>query len=612
LVLGLQGQNEDQYKRTIATCKHFTAYDVENWHGMERYEFDAKVSIQDLAEYHAPSFQACAREANVSAFMCTYNAVNGIPTCADSHLLDTILRKHWKWEAEEQWVTSDCDSVQTIFAPHGYAHNPEEAVAAALNAGVDVNCGIYYQMHLEKAIAQGLTTVEKLDRAVVRQYSSLIRLGYFDPADKQPYRALGWSDVDTKEARDLAYKAAVSGIALLKNDDILPLKLKKGMSVAVVGERGNATKQMQGNYLGRPAYLISPLMAFEKEPGITVNYAFGCGGGADPRTDEWAPALEAARNSDIIIYFGGIDNEQEAEAKDRNSIGWTPSQKDFMQHLASLGKPMVVAQMGGGSVDSAFIRDDSRIGGLLWGGYPGQSGGQALVDIMLGRVAPAGRLTTTQYPEEYAKQVSMLDMGMRPSKTNPGRTYMWYSGTPTYPYGFGLHYTNFSASVSLDTKTSSNTFDIGKLIAACDSYSPKLNWLDLCPFASLKVDVTNDGKTTSDYSALAFVSGEYGPLPRPHKKLVSYARLHDVAPGKAKSAELKLTLNSLSRVDEQGRRILYPGKYKIAIDTTPELAEVEFVLEGDEVVLDYYPIAPSEDETAPVIEMERVQQIMEL
>jgi len=243
-----------------------------------------------------------------------------------------------------------------------------------------------------------------------------------------------------------------------------------------------------------------------------------------------------------------------------------------------MGKPMVVLQMGS-SVDSAFIRDDSRIGGLMWGGYPGQSGGQALVDVMLGRVAPAGRLTTTQYPVEYTKQVSMLDMGMRPSGTNPGRTYMWYSGTPTYPFGFALHYTNFSASVSLDTKTSSNTFDINELVAICDSYSPKLNWLDLCPFADLKVDITNTGKmTTSDYSALAFVSGEYGPLPRPHKKLVSYARLRNITPGQTKSAKLKLTLNSLSRVDEQGRRILYPGKYKIAIDTTPELTEVELVL----------------------------------
>ena len=290
------------------------------------------------------------------------------------------------------------------------------------------------------------------------------------------------------------------------------------------------------------------------------------------------PALEAARKSDIIIYVGGIDNEQEAEGRDRNSIGWSPAQQDLIQHLASMGKPMVVLQMGS-SVDSAFIRDDSRIGGLMWGGYPGQSGGQALVDVMLGRVAPAGRLTTTQYPVEYTKQVSMLDMGMRPSGTNPGRTYMWYSGTPTYPFGFALHYTNFSASVSLDTKTSSNTFDINELVAICDSYSPKLNWLDLCPFADLKVDITNTGKmTTSDYSALAFVSGEYGPLPRPHKKLVSYARLRNITPGQTKSAKLKLTLNSLSRVDEQGRRILYPGKYKIAIDTTPELTEVELVL----------------------------------
>lgn len=207
------------------------------------------------------------------------DSVNGIPTCADPHLLDTILRKHWDWDHEERWVTSDCDSVETIFMPHHYTKDPEEAVAVALNAGVDVNCGAYYQMHLEKAIERGLTNETVLDRAIVRQYSSLIRLGYFDPPEMQPYRALNWSAVDTQSSRDLAYKAAVGGITLLKNDGIFPLDLKEGMSVAIIGDWANATKQMQGNYLGRPPFHISPLQALEKIPGITVNYAFGCGGG---------------------------------------------------------------------------------------------------------------------------------------------------------------------------------------------------------------------------------------------------------------------------------------------------------------------------------------------
>jgi beta-D-xylosidase 4 len=88
----------------------------------------------------------------------------------------------------------------------------------------------------------------------------------------------------------------------------------------------------------------------------------------DPRTDEWKPAFDAAHKSDLIIYVGGVDNEQEAEGRDRMKIGWAAAQIDLIQHLASLGKPVVIMQMGGGSLDAQWIKDDDRIGGLIWGG----------------------------------------------------------------------------------------------------------------------------------------------------------------------------------------------------------------------------------------------------
>jgi beta-D-xylosidase 4 len=191
------------------------------------------------------------------------------------------------------------------------------------------------------------------------------------------------------------------------------------------------------------------------------------------------------------------------------------------------------------------------------------------------------------YPASYAGQVSMLEMSMRPSRANPGRTYQWYTGTPAYTFGYGLSYTNFSAKLALNEKlTTFNTTDLADL---CKNEK----FLDLCPFSTLKVDITNEGsKFTSDYSALAFISGEYGPFPRPKKMLVAYTRLHEVAPGETQSADLKLTLSSLSRVNEKGQRILYPGKFRVAIDTDPELAETTFELVGPEVLLDEYPVDP--------------------
>ena len=136
--------------------------------------------------------------------------------------------------------------MQNIYLPHGYTSTREEAVADALKAGTDVNCGEYYPLFLPAALEQGLFNESTLDQALVRQYSSLVKLGYFDPVDATPYRFLAWSDVSTPASEYLAYKAAVEGITLLKNDGILPLSIHANTTIALLGDWANATSQMQG------------------------------------------------------------------------------------------------------------------------------------------------------------------------------------------------------------------------------------------------------------------------------------------------------------------------------------------------------------------------------
>lgn len=167
----------------MATCKHFAAYDLEDWHGIERYAFDAQVSTQDLSEYYLPPFRSCARDSKVDAIMCSYNAVNGKPACADPYLLQTILREHWKREDEGHWVTSDCDAVDNIYDPHNYTKTLEAAAAVALNTGTDLDCGVTYPNGLPGAYDEGLFEEKTLDNALVRLYSSLVKLGYFDPPE---------------------------------------------------------------------------------------------------------------------------------------------------------------------------------------------------------------------------------------------------------------------------------------------------------------------------------------------------------------------------------------------------------------------------------------------
>jgi beta-D-xylosidase 4 len=96
----------------IATCKHYAAYDLERWQGITRHRFNAIVSLQDLSEYYLPPFRQCARDSKVGSFMCSYNALNGTPACADTYLMNDILRKHWNWTEHNNYITSDCNAVQ--------------------------------------------------------------------------------------------------------------------------------------------------------------------------------------------------------------------------------------------------------------------------------------------------------------------------------------------------------------------------------------------------------------------------------------------------------------------------------------------------------------------
>jgi len=516
------------------------------------------------------------------------DSVNGVPTCADPYLLQTILREHWGWTNEEQWVTSDCDAIQNIYLPHEWAPTREQAVADALIAGTDVNCGTYMPNHLPGAFAQGLVNETVLDQALVRQYSSLVRLGYFDPPENQPYRQLNFSAVATNSSRQLAYRAAVEGIVLLKNDGLLPLSLDSSSSIGLFGEWANATTDLLGNYAGVPTYLHSPLWAAQ-QLNITVNYAQGPGGQGDPTTGSWLSVWPAADASDVIIYVSGINNGVEEEGNDRVSLAWTGAQLDVIGQLAQLGKPMVVVQMGGGQVDSSPIANNPNISALLWGGYPGQDGGVAIIDIITGKAAPAGRLPTTQYPASYINEVPMTDMSLRPGENNPGRTYRWYNGTAVFEFGTGLHYTNFSASVASNF---SNGYDITDLMSSCQKAN--VTYPDRCSFTSspIQVEVSNTGNTTSDYVALAFLAGSFGPAPHPKKSLIAYQRLFNITGGSSATANLNLTLGSLARVDQMGNKVLYPGDYSLLIDNQP-LTIVNFTLIGNQTVLDEWPQPPA-------------------
>ncbi|KAJ5226491.1 hypothetical protein N7468_007716 [Penicillium chermesinum] len=561
--------------KIIATAKHFAGYDIENWGNHSRLGNDLSITQQDLAEYFTPQFVAAVRDAKVHSVMASYNAVNGVPSSANPFLLQTLLRDAWEFGG---FVTSDCDSVYNVFNPHGYANNISAASAVSMLAGNDMNCGTSYQYNLNQSVQQGLISRSGVERGVTRFYENLVRLGYFE-GNTSLYRDLDWSSVTKTDAWNISYEAAVEGIVLLKNDGTLPLSKSIG-SVALIGPWANATTQLQGNYFGPPPYLISPLAALQASH-LSVNYAFGTNISSDDASG-FAAAVSAARDSDAIIFAGGIDNTIEAEGLDRESISWPGNQLDLIQQLSSLGKPLIVLQMGGGQVDSSSLQANANVNSIIWGGYPGQSGGQALLDIITGARAPAGRLTTTQYPAEYAQQFPAIDMSLRPNGTNPGQTYMWYTGTPVYEFGHGLFYTTFNASLP-ESHAASCSYDIAKLLPDAEDRTAQQ-----APFLNFTAEITNTGNVLSDYTAMLFANTTAGPRPLPNKWLVGFDRLGSLQPHDSQTLVIPVSLDNVARTDSSGNKIVYPGKYELALNTDRSVV-VSFTLTGCETVLTKWP-----------------------
>jgi beta-D-xylosidase 4 len=578
MLAGLEGDQPE--RKIIATCKHYVGYDMEDWNGTDRHSFDAQISMQDLAEYYMPPFQQCARDSRVGSFMCSYNAVNSVPTCADSYVLQTILRDHWNWTEHNNYITSDCEAVADISLNHKFAATNAEGTALAFIAGMDNSCEYEGSSDIPGAWSGGYLNVSVIDNALRRQYEGLVRAGYFD-GDAATYAALGLEDINTPEARQLALQVAADGLVLLKNDDhTLPLALTNGSKVAMVGFWANDSSKLSGIYSGPAPFLHSPVWAAERM-GLSVATATGPVLQNSSANDNWTTnALAAAESSDYILYFGGLDTSAAAETTDRLHIEWPTAQIDLLQKLAALNKPLVVIASGD-ILDNTPILSHPGIASLIWANWPGQDGGPAVMNVISGAVAAAGRLPITQYPANYTEN-SMLDMSLRPTDTIPGRTYRWFSGA-IQPFGFGLHYTTFNATFGAPHLT----YSIASLLGNCTATYP-----DTCAVPSIPVAVTNTGNRTSDFVALAFLKGDVGPAPFPRKTLVSYARLRDIAGCDTKEAELKLTLGNLARVNERGDTVLYPGEYTVLLDE-PTQAEVTLTLEGEETVLDEWPQPPA-------------------
>ena len=586
-VRAMQGGNTDGGSLKVsACCKHFDAYSLENWGGVERYGFDAVVTAQDLADTYLPAFRECVVAGGASCIMCAYNSVNGVPMCANKPFLTELARDAWGFDG---YITSDCDAVANVLAPHNYTSTLPETIGVVMDAGLDIDCGSSMDSgNMAEAMTLGYVDNRQVDNALGHLLRVQFRLGMFDPAARQPLRGVKPSAINTAAHAQLALEAARQSLVLLKNADAtLPLprtgKSAAAAKVALIGPHGNATDDMQANYFGVAPFLVSPLQGIAAfAPGVA--FAPGCLDVLCPNTTGFAAALDAVAGAEVVILTVGLSLEVEREAMDRVNItlpGLQPQLIDAVLAAAAPGATVVLVVMCGGSVDLLAQLADPRVGAILWVGYPGQAGGTAIAETLWGLHAPAGRLTQTWYPAEYIDQVSMFDMNMRPNATagTPGRGHRFYTGTPVFPFGFGLSYTEFSLAWGAGGSPN------GTVSAAAVQRALPLLRIDvrqrrappggprdvqqLPPLLRTSVVVTNAGKLPSARVVLAFMApppqavAQYGA---PQQMLIGYGRTEVLAPGASAVVPFQVTARELSFAGFGGMPMLYAGDWMLMVD----------------------------------------------
>ncbi|PIM99534.1 Xylan 1,4-beta-xylosidase [Handroanthus impetiginosus] len=566
-VRGLQGTDGGDRLKVAASCKHYIAYDLDNWSGVDRFHFNAKVSKQDIKDTFGIPFRSCVKEGKVASVMCSYNQVNGIPTCADPKLLRGTIRGAWRLNG---YIVSDCDAVGVFYENQHFTSSPEAAAAAAVKAGVDLDCGPFLAVHTENAVQQGLLSEADINVAISNTITVQMRLGMFDgEPSRQPYGNLGPKDVCTPAHQELALEAARQGIVLLKNEGpVLPLSPRRHHPMAVIGPNSDVTVTMIGNYAGIACGYTTPLQGIGKY--TRAIHQPGCADVACVDDALFGGAMEAARQADATILVMGLDQSIEAEFRDRAGLLLPGRQQELISKVAAASKgPTILVLMSGGPIDVSFAKNDPKIEAILWAGYPGQAGGAAIADILFGTHNPGGKLPMTWYPQEYLNNLPMTTMDMRsnPSINYPGRTYRFYKGPVVYPFGHGLGYTSFVNtiadaptifSVPVDGHRHSNTTLVtGQSIRVTHT---RCNGLSLV----VNVNVKNTGSRDGSHTLLVFSSPPAAHW-APHKQLIAFEKV-TVPTGGLQRIPVKIHVcKYLSVVDGAGIRRIPMGEHALHI-----------------------------------------------
>ncbi|QVY65416.1 glycoside hydrolase family 3 C-terminal domain-containing protein [Polaribacter sp. Q13] len=546
-IKGFQGDDLSNPYRMAASAKHYIGYGAAI--GGRDYN-TVNLSEPLLRNIYLPPFKA-AVDAGAATVMSSFNEINGIPATGNKFLLKDVLRGELQFDG---FVVSDWDSVTEMIA-HGFASNEKHAAELAAKAGLDMEMNSEaYENHLKELIKEKKVSIEELNEFVRNILRIKFRLGLFEnPYRNKEHTGNLYAESHLKEAK----KAAIESMVLLKNkNSILPISEKT--NVAIIGPLANAPHEQLGTWTfdGEKEHTNTPLAAYKK---ASTNFLFAKGleYSRDTSNKGFQEAINIAKKSDVILFFGGEEAILSGEAHSRANMNLPGAQEELINELAKTGKPIVLVIMAGRPITFTNIIDKTAAVLMAW--HPGTMGGEALYEVINGIKSPQGRLPVswpktagqlpffynhknTGRPADSTNYISMDKIPVAAWQSSLGNKshYLDVGFTPHFPFGYGLSYTTFKYSdISLSKETINFNEDL-----------------------EVNVSITNTGKKDGKEIAQLYIQDVVGSITRPVKELKRFEHVF-LKSGETKEVTFIISAKDLEFVNHKLIKAAEEGSFNL-------------------------------------------------
>lgn len=539
-----------QSRDVACSVKHFAVNNQET----NRTTVDVECSERALREIYLPAFKAAVQEGGALTVMAAYNKFRGEFCAENNYLVCKILRNEWGFDGV--YVTD-----------WGAAHS----TIPSMEAGLDLEMGTlidkyedwYYANPLIEAVKSGKIPMSLVDEKVGDVLRVMIKTNVLDPKKR-----FGPGSMNTKEHQQATYDAAAEAIVLLKNqNNLLPLDFSSIKSLAVIGD--NATRKHSNGGLSseiKAVYEVTPLEALRAKWGDKVDIRFAQGyeklstfvegsnngqssGTFSSKTQEsdalLKEAVEVARTSDVALLVCGLNHDYDTESFDRLNMDIPYGQVELIQEVVKANPRTIVVMIAGSPLNMAAV--DICSPAIVWAWFNGMEGGNALVDVLSGKVNPSGKMPfTTPVSLDQSPAHALGNFPGRDLKVNYEEDilvgYRWFDtkGLPVvYPFGYGLSYTTFNYS---NLNTDKKTYDQADTIQAIFT-------------------LTNTGDREGAEVAQLYVSDPVCSVMRPVKELKGFKKVF-LKPGESRRITLDIPVSSLAFYSEaQSQFVVEPGEF---------------------------------------------------